>query len=188
MPSGEYDLGGTRETFSCAPGPAGWRYTSTDSAGGSVDLVVDDRWRQLRVDVARGGWRIRGGVMGHQLVWVRSGSEQGEELSQRATGFVGGSPGFLVATARTLALEPDAAATVSLVELAGDSLAARLVRQRWRLTAVSEHQSELRPLRVESFEIADLDTGVLTELHLAEDVVLAATGVELLTLDGPPSG
>jgi hypothetical protein len=149
---------------------------------------VDDRWRQLRVEVVRQGWRVRGGVTGQQLSWVRSGGPDADESSQRATGFVGASPGFLVATARTLALEPSAAATVSLVELSGDALSARQVRQRWRLAQVSEHQSELRPLRVETFEIADLDTGETTELHLAEDVVLAATGVELLSLDGPPSG
>jgi hypothetical protein len=166
----------------------GWRYVATDSAGGSVEVVVDDQWRQLRVDVARGGWRIRGGVTGRQLVWVRSGGPDIEELSQRASGFVGCSPGLLIATARALALEPGGASTVSLVELAGDALAARLVRQRWRLAEVTEHQSELRPLRVERFEVADLDTGLLSELHLAEDVLLAATDVELLTLDGPPSG
>jgi hypothetical protein len=188
MPSGEYQIGDVRERFSCAPGPAGWRYTATDSAGGSVDIVVDERWRQLRVEIVRGGWRVRGGATGHQLTWVRSGGGEAVEAAQRASGFVGASPGLLVATARSLALEPGAAATVGLVELGGDVLAARLVRQRWRLADVTEHQAELRPLRVERFEVADLDTGAGTELHLAEDVILAATDIELLELDGPPSG
>jgi hypothetical protein len=74
-----------------------------------------------------------------------------------------------------------------LVAIEGDALAARTVRQRWSLLDVAEHTTEVRPLRVERFQVADLDTGVAGEVHLAGDVVLSAPGVELNALDGPPT-
>lgn len=187
MPTGEYQVGGRVERFSCAPGPLGWRYTASDDAGGSVDLTVDAQWRQLRVEVVRGGWTIRGGVTGRQTNWVRAGGPEPEELGQRAAGFFGDSPAFLIAAARLLALEPGKRANVELVELGGDALAARLVRQAWRLVEVTEHQAEMRPLQVDQYEVTDLDTGEAVEVHLAGDVVLAAPDVELISLEGPPS-
>jgi hypothetical protein len=194
VPSGEYQVGAERERFSCAPGPAGWRYNATvlnpdGVARGKVDVVVDARWRQVRVELVRGAWILRGGIAGRETMWVRTGvgGEGAAEAAERAAGFFGGSPAFWITTARMLALTAGESATVALVEIAGDALAAHSVRHRWSLVEVGEHAAELRPLRVERYEVADLDTGVVAEVHMAGDVVLAAPDIELLALDGPPT-
>ena len=182
----------TVERFSCAPGPAGWRYTasahepSTGAARGRVDVTVDSRWRPVRVELRAGGWWLRGGHAGREVLWVRGG-DQAQEHAAEALGFGGASPAFLISTGRALRLDVGASASVALVAVTGDVLATRTVRQRWSLLEVAEHATDLRPLRVEKFEVADLDTGSVAEVHLAGDVVLAAPGVELLTLDGPPT-
>ncbi len=210
MPKGEYRIGGDAgllgdghgeagagllETFSCAPGPAGWRYVASlrdaasGIAGGRVDVTVDSRWRHGRVELRAGGWLLRGGVAGPNVLWVRSGVDGTDAAEQTATaaGFWGVSPAFLVTTARMLALEPGQQTSVALIAVAGDALATRTVRHRWTLLDVTDHPTDLRPLRVERYEVADLDTGSVAEIHLAGDVVLSAPGVELLTLDGPPT-
>lgn len=190
MPSGEYQREQGIERFSCAPGPVGWRYVASvhDAASGTetgrVDVTVDARWRQVRTELRAGGWTLRGGVAGPQVLWVRGDAEH----AAAAAGFCGGSPAFLVTTARMLALDPGAVTSVALVEVAGDALATRTVRQRWSLLEVTEHPADLGPLRVERYEVADLDTGSAGEVHLAGDVVLAAPGVELVALEGPPTG
>ncbi len=182
----------TVERFSCAPGPAGWRYTAsahepaTGAARGRVDVTVDARWRPVRVELRVGSWWLRGGHTGREVLWVRGG-EEAREYSAEALGFGGASPAFLISTGRALRLEVGASASVALVAVTGDALATRTVRQRWSLQEIAEHVTDLRPLRVERYEVADLDTGVVAEVHLAGDVVLSAPGVELLALDGPPT-
>jgi len=102
------------ERFSCAAGPAGWRYAAEVLAPdgrtgtGLVDVTVDDRWRQLRVVVRSGAWEVRGGVVGAEVVWMRARASSGEarETAAVAAGFTGRSPGFLVAVARMLGLAP----------------------------------------------------------------------------------
>lgn len=190
MPAGEYQLGeGLVERFSCAPGPVGWRYVGTASDGVRVDLTVDARWRQARLDLRTGSWSLRGGVAGRELLWVRGGIDgtDAAEHSAPAPAFTGRSPVFLVTIARMLALKPGDSTTVALVEIAGDVLATRGVRQRWTLQDIAEHAADLGILRIERYEVADLDTGETGEVHLAGDVVVAAPGVELSALDGPPN-
>jgi len=203
VPTGEYVLqpeshtGGPVlvERFSCAPGPAGWRYAATvhEEAGGTarskVDVTVDARWRQARVELRTGAWLLRGGVAGRELLWVRGGVDGtgATEYAEPAVAFTGTSPAFLVTTARMLGLAPGESASVALVAIAGDALAARTVRQRWTCVDVTEHDADLGSLRVERFDVADLDTGVVAEVHVAGDVVLAAPGVELRSLEGPPN-
>src|SRR5687768_16755132 len=86
------------ERFSCAPGPVGWRYASSVLAPdgrtvGLVDLTVDLRWRQRRVEVRSAEWAVRGGVNGPETVWVRTparaapserSAERAAEPSERA--------------------------------------------------------------------------------------------------------
>ncbi|MQY07119.1 hypothetical protein [Actinomadura macrotermitis] len=185
MPNGTYlhlDEG-IEESFQCAPGPGGWRYVGQRSDGVRTDLVVDDRWRQIRVEVTAGPLWIRGGVTGHDLVWVRAGEERGA----RAAGFLGESPGFLVAVARWLRLEPGEERNVRLVRLGGPALAALTVDQRWRLVDVTTHETDIAPLPVERYEVGDLATAEAGEVHLAGDVVLAAPGIELTALESPPN-
>jgi hypothetical protein len=183
------------ERFSCAPGPAGWRYTAsvhdpaTDAERGRVDVTVDSRWQQIRVEVRAGSWSLRGGVAGREVLWVRAGAGgvDATEHAEQASGFWGASPAFAVTAGRRLGLAPGEAAAVGLVAVSGDALAARTTRQRWTLVEVDEHPTDLGPLRVERFEVADLDTGEVIEVALAGDVVLAAAGVELVSLEGPPT-
>ncbi|MCW2903195.1 MAG: hypothetical protein JWO67_5460 [Streptosporangiaceae bacterium] len=185
MPRGTYadPQTGTRETFQCAPGVGGWRYVSERSDGLRTDLTVDSRWRQIRVQVGSGDVLLRGGLVGRALTWVRAG----EEHTAQAAGFLGDSPGFLVAVARSLRLEPGAQADVSLVQLSGPVLAPLTVTQRWWLTDITAYDTELAPLPVERYQVADLDTGEAQSVHIAGDVVLEAPGVELTDLESPPN-
>ena len=182
------------ERFSCAPGPSGWRYAAQllgpdlVTATGSVDLTVDRSWRPIRVEVRGGGWSVRGGVTGPDVVWVRADPAGGEavEGSARAVSFTGRSPAFAVVTARLLRLTPGATVRVRLVALTEPVLAPRTVDEGWGLTEVVPHQTPTVPLPVERYEVADLSTGDRRVVHLAGDLVLAAPGVELEELDGPP--
>src|SRR5687767_15130413 len=109
MPRGTYTHAerGWVERFACAPGTSGWRYVSQTYADdvpvGRLDLTVDDTWRCVRVVASYGGWTLRGGVVGPEALWIRDPG--GSEDSERAAGFTGASPAFLVATARLLGLD-----------------------------------------------------------------------------------
>ena len=202
MPRGLYSLrdqDGTvvaYERFSCAPGPAGWRYNAQllgpdgRTPTGLVDVTTDAAGLQIRVEVRAGGWVVRGGVAGGETVWVRtgaSGEDTGEDTAP-AAGFTGRSPGFLVAVARRLGLRAGASSRLRLVALTDPALAPVPVEVAWSLTAVEQYPTEVGPLPVERYETADLASGQRATVHLAGDVVLAATGVELDALDTPPTG
>lgn len=204
MPAGVYSfhdptdgtaLGGER--FSCAPGPAGWRYTATSLDGrGGVDLAIDTRGRPVRVEVVAGDWRVRGGATvvdgGAAVAWVRgavdpSMPDSAVEGHAKTPAFTGRSPAFLVATARLLGLTPGQSVRVRLTELTEPVLAPHPRDEAWALTGVEEHPTPSGPLPVARYEVADLATGVRGVVHLAGDVVLAAPGVELEELESPPN-
>lgn len=216
MPRGTYhhlDPGGTLagvEVFSCAPGPAGWRYVSqTYDAGnrplGRVDVTVDDHWRQVRVLVTAGAWTLRGGLAGPEAVWVRvpaegpegappgegagSGGSGADAVEQAATaaGFTGRSPAFAVVTARLLGLGLLDRRRVRLVGVTEPAAVALPVDEGWALVDVEEHATDTAPLRVERYEVADLATAERRVVHLAGDVVLEAPGLELVDLESPPN-
>ena len=189
MPSGTYLHleEGLEERFQCAPGPGGWRYTSRRDDGVRVDLVVDVRWRQIRVELVTPGWWLRGGLTGPELAWVRASGETGTEHSERAAGFLTESPGFLVAIAHALELDEGAQTDVRLVQVSGTSLSALTTLWRWRLSGTSTHETDTVPLPVQEYEVTDLATGEVETLHLAGDVVLAAPGIELTGLESPPN-
>lgn len=177
------------EHFACAYDPSGWRYVSEvrDPDGrpaGRVEVSTDPGWRQLRVEVRAGGWLLRGGSTGAEVTWVRHPG--GGEEREPAAGFTGRSPAFLVATARLLALTPGARVRLRLVRLS-EVLGASRLDQGWSCTGVDRHPAGQGSLSVQTYDVADLATGTVTEVHLAGDVVLGAPGVELVELDGPPS-
>lgn len=207
MPNGRYSLHDTHdhlllgeERFSCAPGPAGWRYVSkTYGPGGevlgTVDLTLDSRARPLRMELRAGGWQVRGGAV-DGVAWVRTAADpagagpagtDATEGHDRAHAFTGRSPGFLVATARLLRLDPGASARVRLVAFGEPVLAPRTLDQGWLLEGVDTHETDSGPLLVERYQVADLETGEQQVVHLAGDVVLAAAGVELEELESPPN-
>jgi hypothetical protein len=205
VPKGTYhhlDPGGSLagvEVFSCAPGPAGWRYVSqtylsTGEPVGRVDVTVDDAWRQVRVSVSGGGWTLRGGVTvsdtGSDAVWMRvaDGVTSGEEQSLPAVGFTGRSPAFAVVTARLLRLGLLDRKRVRLVGVTEPSLATLPVDEGWALVDVTEHDTDEGALPVERYEVADLATAERRVVHLAGDVVLEVPGlVELADLESPPN-
>ncbi|WP_067487126.1 hypothetical protein [Actinomadura hibisca] len=189
MPRGTYlhlDEG-VAETFQCAPGPGGWRYVGERADGVRTDLVVDSRWRQIRVEIVAPAWWARGGVTGPAVAWVRGAGDDAAGHDAPAKGFLGESPGFLVAVARSLDLAEGAQADVRLVRLSGPNLAALTVAERWRLADVTAHDTDSGPLPVERYEVADLATGEIRSVHLAGDVVVDAPGVELTDLESPPN-
>lgn len=201
VPRGLYglrDRGGTvvgYERFSCAPGPVGWRYNAQVLApdgrtpAGLVDLITDASGLQIRVEVRAGGWVVRGGVADGETVWVRtgaSGEDAGEDTAP-AAGFTGRSPAFLGAVAQLLGLHAEGSSSVRLVALIELALAPVPVEVAWSLTTVEEYPTEVGPLPVERYETVDLARGQRATVHLAGDVVLAATGVELDALDTPPT-
>jgi hypothetical protein len=189
MPAGTYlhlDAG-VEERFQCAPGPGGWRYTSRRDDGVRVDLVVDARWRQIRVELVTPGWWLRGGLTGPELAWVRAAGGTGTEHGERAAGFVSDSPGFLVAIAHSLELDAGAQTDVRLVQVSGTSLSALTTMWRWRHAGTSTHETETAPLPVEEYAVTDLATGEVETIHVAGDVLLAGPGIELTDLETPPN-
>jgi hypothetical protein len=190
VPSGSYQLSGhdgvwAVERFRCDSGPAGWRYVGerTDPRSGAplgrVDLTVDAAGRTARLLVHGGGWELRGGASGPDVLWRRGEDERLE----RAAGFTGTSPAYAVATVRLLALEPGQPRRVRLVAVTEPALATRTVDEGWSLTGV-EHRGGLDVAR---YEVADLTTGERRVVHLAGDVVLATDGAVLTSLEGPPT-
>ncbi|GGV26885.1 hypothetical protein GCM10010182_57190 [Actinomadura cremea] len=174
------------ERFHCAPGPGGWRYTST-RPGLRTDIVVDSRWRQIRVELVTPAWWVRGGVTGPDVAWVRASGGTGTEHTEHATGFTADSPGFLVAVARALDLDDGAETDVRLVTFTGPSLAPLTAPWRWRRAGTSVHDTETEPLPVTRYDVTDLSTGEIARVHLAGDVVLDAPGIELAGLESPPN-
>lgn len=190
------------ERFSCAPGPAGWRYLGavSDASGqrplGGVDVTVDARWRQVRVELSGGGWQLRGGVVGDRCRWVRrpataeqapTPASQPREDGQQAAAFVGRTPALIVAVARLPGLSTGETARLRLVEVSWPALAPMVVEQAWALLEVTEHATETAPLPVERYEVSHLGTGHRATVHLAGDVVLDAPELELRELASPPN-
>jgi hypothetical protein len=183
------------EEFSCAAGPSGWRYAAVlrETAGGPetgrVDVTLDGGGRQVRVELAAGGWLLRGGVAGPETVWLRSAGDGSEaiERAEHATGLTGRSPAFLVATARRLRLPPGGRARVRLVAVLEPALGTLLTDEQWSLAGVTTHTTETGPLPVARYDVANLATGETRTVHLAGDVVLAAAALELTDLHSPPT-
>jgi hypothetical protein len=157
---------------------------SGDSAG-HVDATFDARWRALRVDVIDGAWRVRAGVAGNVVGWRRD--PDGGMGETEAVGLAGRSPSLLVATARLLALGQGERRRVRLLSLTEPVLAPLVIEQGWTLTGVETHPAGDDELPVERYEVADLATGERRVVHLAGDVVVHADGVELESLEDPPT-
>jgi hypothetical protein len=165
-----------QERFRCGPGPAGWRCASerTDAATGALlsrlDLVLDAAGRALRLRVEAGGWEVRGGVSGPDVLWRRGDVER----TERAAGFTGASPAYDVACARLLGLAVGQTRRLRLVELVEPALAALTVDRSWALTGVEEG--------VARYEVDDLATGLRRVVLIAGEVVVGGDDVELTAL------
>ena len=134
----------------------------TRDDGVRVELVLAGS-RLLRLEVRSGGWLLRGGVVGDEAIWRRGD----EERTERAHGFLGSSPAFVVALA---ALGPGRR---RLVMVADSALATRVVDQQW----TQPHPG--------SWHVDDLATGERAAWTLDDDVVTGGPDVELATLTRP---
>jgi hypothetical protein len=196
VPRGTYHLAGRPEAFSCAPGPAGWRFVSA-----ALDLACDSTFRAVRFVVSwPGGAQVRGGGLrlddgAPVLVWAPA-DDPGAERTTAAVGVLTPSPGSVVALLRSVAApgEQGVAADLDVLRFGADALAGLRVRLRVARLGATRHEAPDGVLLDETWSVSDVDTGLVSEVHLAGDVVLhAAAGVlddevELADLDGPPSG
>ena len=84
------------------------------------------------------------------------------------------------------------AADLEVLRFGADALAGLRVRLRVARTGAVRHDAPDGELLDETWTVSDVDTGLVSEVHLAGDVVLHATAgvlddeIELATLDGPP--
>jgi hypothetical protein len=88
-----------------------------------------------------------------------------------------------VATTRLLALAVQDRRRVRLVAVTEPALATRVIDEGWSLTGVESRGG----LEVARYEVADLTTGDRRVVHLTGDVVVAADGVALASLEGAPT-
>lgn len=183
------------ETFACAPGPQGWRYVGevTDPDGvplGRVDVAVDANWRPVRAEVSSGGWVVRAGVAGGEVLYVRlpaGAVAPGDDHTVTAAGVTGRSPAFAIATSRLLSLKPQEKRRIRLLAVTEPSAGVRITDEGWALVEVSEHDTGTEPLVVRRYEVADLATGDRTGWSIAGDVVVEGPHVELADLQSPPN-
>lgn len=187
MPKGSYLTStGRVEAFSCAPGPAGWRFVSED-----LDLACDATFHPIRFKVGstitgRGG-RLEDGTP--VLIWT--GTDERERIS-RADVLLNESAGGWIAAARQVALPGPKLVGRTLIALQVAPEGGVLLAE-YRLTrvAVEQHDSDTGPLLVETWHADDSGLGVRRQLYLAGDVLLQAhlpdREVELIELDSPPN-
>ncbi|MFP5347133.1 MAG: hypothetical protein ACLGIA_08905 [Actinomycetes bacterium] len=193
MPRGSYAVNGRPEAFSCAPGPAGWRYVSD-----VLDLAVDARFAAVRFEV-RAGDRWARGVRAslddgqRLLAWACSADPCDERLSE-ASSVETDSPGSLVALVRAAAAPGTDPVRRLLPVVRFDVPALAGLEARRVLTRVGTewHEAPDGHLLVEQWYVDDVDAGTRVVVSAAGDVVLAAEGpdleVELTSLDSRPTG
>jgi len=156
------------ERFTCVQDGDRWAYDGVreDPATGAPlgRLLLRLGGGTARLHVEAGGWVLRGAAAAGEVLW-RRGSEEHEAAGD---GFTGSSPAHLVVAARL------GRARLRLVEVTEPVLATRLVQRSWTALGAQDE--------VEVCEVADLATGEGGRVHLAEDVVVDAPNVRLLTL------
>ena len=157
------------ERLSCEASDGGWTCDAirSDPASGAplgrLHLRVDPSGTTTRLHVEAGGWVLRGGCVGSDVLWRRG--EQEHEVA--ASGFVGTSPAYALALVRRLALEVGERRRVRLVAVTEPVLATRLVDQAW--TRVGQDR----------WQVEDLATGERREVVIEDGLVVAGTGLTL---------
>lgn len=161
MTSGSYLLDGVVERFTWD----GRTYAATRHSGpqllGRLELHVD---REVRLHAEAGGWVLRAGTVGPDVLW-RRGTEEHEAV---ADGLTGPSPAYAVALVRRLALAVGEQRRVRLVAVTEPVLATRLVDEAWLRTAEN------------AYAVTDLATGERRAVTLVDGLV-----AEGLTLTRP---
>jgi hypothetical protein len=179
MPVGRYtvlDGSGTpvgTEEFRCAPGPSGWRYVSTvvtsdpESHREVIDLVVDRRWRPLRVRIDTGRHQALLSVAGDRLTGHRDGERIevpfGPEVEIDYL-----SPCFNAVTARRL----DRTAEIDVAYLEPVTVEPVRVRQRYERGPEEEVDTPVGRFRARRWRYSSLDSEWSRLLWLAGEVVV----------------
>jgi len=197
LPRGTYLVNGRPEAFSCAPGPAGWRYVSD-----RLDLAVGSDFTVVRFEVRAGSAWVRGGHTsmddGQRLLTWTCSADPVQERASNSLSLDGESPGSLVACLRAVGHpgERPLAARVAVVRFTSPSLAGLQARFGIARLDAERHEAPDGSLLVERWHVDDLDAGTRLLVHLAGDVVVAAEGstasgelhIELSELESPPTG
>lgn len=184
MPAGRYTVldGDGRpvgtEVFRCAPGPSGWRYASTIVTSSPepheevVDLVVDSRWRPVRLRIETGSHEVLLGPRGDRLVGSRDGQPVdvpfGPEVELDYL-----SPCFNAVTALRLGRTAD----IDVVYLRPVTCEPVVVRQRYELLGQEEVDTPAGRFRATRWQYTALDSGWTRPLWVAGDVVVAYEGL-----------
>ncbi len=170
MPAGSYLLSGhdgpyAVERFTCSEQPEGWRYVgcrehpATGHVLGRIELLIDALGQVVRLELAAGGWLLRGGVVGPEALWRRGEQER----SEQAHGFTGTSPAYVVASTRLAAA---GTGHQRLIAVHDGALATSTVDQAW---AVAN----------DGWDSTDLATGERARWRVEDGVVVVGQGVHL---------
>ena len=174
MPSGSSLLCGhdgpyAVERFTCGPDGDGWTYDAvrsdpvTGAPLGRLHLRVAATGVTTRLHVEAGGWVLRGGCVGGDVLWRRGEQER----QAAAAGFTGTSPAYALALVRRLGLAVGDRRRVTLVAVTEPVLATRRVEESWTRSAQDRWQVE------------DLATGERRLLVVADGLLVEGTGLTL---------
>ena len=196
MPAGRYtvqDGSGSpvgTESFRCAPGPAGWRYfaeieTSVPEPHREVvDLVVDDRWRPVRLRIDTGSHDLALVVEGERATAVRDGERIdvpfGPDVELDYL-----SPCFNAVTANRLGRTAD----IDVLFIRPLTCEPLPVRQRYEREGEEEVTTPVGRFLAVRWRYTALGSGFSRPLWVAGDLVVAYEGVfELAEYDAGRSG
>jgi hypothetical protein len=178
------------EEFRCAPGPAGWRYfaeveTSVPEPHREVvDLVVDRRWRPVRLRIDTGSHDLVIMVEDDRATVVRDGEPVdvafGPDVELDYL-----SPCFNAVTANRLT----GTAEIDVLYLEPVTCEPVRVRQRYELMGSEEVATPVGRFRSERWRYTALESGFSRPFWVAGDVVVAYEDVfELAEYDAGASG
>lgn len=178
------------EEFRCAPGPLGWRYFATIRTSDpepheeTVDLVVDDRWRPVRLRVETGSHSLFASVRDGALTGLLDGEPVempfGPEVELDYL-----SPCFNAVTANRLT----ATTEIEVVYLEPVTCRPVMVRQRYELHGDEEVVTPVGTFIATRWQYTALRSGWSRPLWVAGDVVVAYEDLfELVEYDAGLSG
>jgi hypothetical protein len=183
VPTGTYaliDADGRRfgtEDFRCAPGPMGWRYVSEIQTQDptphreTVDLVVDDGWRPVRMRVETGAHSLLLQRDGERLVGHRDGDPLELPFADdRELDYL--SPAFNAVTAGRYGRTTE----FDVWFFDPVTIAPRPMRQRYEHRGTEEVETPAGRFPATRWGYEAIDTGYVSEFWTAGDVVLRYTG------------
>ena len=184
MPAGRYVVLGDdgapvgSEEFRCAPGPAGWRYFSDVKTvepvphDEVVDVVVDARWRPVRVRVESGAHRLLLEAADERLTGFRDGVRVETPWGPQSH-----VDYFTPATNLITTKRLTGTAEIEVVYIEPFTLVHSLERQRYELLADEEVDTPAGRFAATRWRFTSLSTGWTADLWTAGDVVVSYEGL-----------